>query len=434
MKKIFSLLLLSIVFCACAPAQTPTPLAAPATQAAQTQPSAQTPVQLTYWHALTGVSGSAQDDLAQEFNASQTAIQVTSEFQGSFYTEIEEKVLIAYAGGDAPEVSQIGTYQIREYARAGMLVDLTPYIQGENGLSTADFPEKILAAGKVGDGIYWLPFNIAVPVLYYNQEAFQEAGLTQPPQTWDEFYDYTRRLTVRDENGAVQRAGTALWDMSWAMLSAIWSEGGDLTDAEYHNITLNDPQAVKVLSRFQDLVKEGAAVLPDKASGGHRGAFKNGQAAMILDSPSPFNEIYEQAVGFTPAVANYPAGARGKVYAPGAGGLVMLSTTPPEKRAAAWSFIKFMLSPKSLGSYTRQTSYIAYYPAAQQEVGDLLKDERYATIYAAVPHVRWDFALYNAPPVRDGFEKAWQKIFFDLADVQKTLDEANTEAKNAWAN
>jgi hypothetical protein len=30
--------------------------------------------------------------------------------------------------------------------------------------------------------------------------------------------------------------------------------------------------------------------------------------------------------------------------------------------------------------------------------------------------------------VRNAFERAWQKIFFDLADVQKTLKAANEKA------
>ena len=149
---------------------------------------------------------------------------------------------------------------------------------------------------------------------------------------------------------------------------------------------------------------------------------------MILDSPSPYAEIIAQSIGFTPNVAAFPAGKHGKVYAPGAGGLVMLSNTPPEKRAAAWQFIQYMLSPKSLADYCKKTSYIAYYPRAQKEMGDFLQKPHYSTMYEAVPFIRWDFSLYALPPVRDGFEEAWQKIFFDLADIQTTLDSANEKA------
>ncbi len=398
------------------------------TSAPQQAAEAEQPIQLVYWHTLTGMASSAQDELAEAFNASQNRIRVASEFQGSFYSEIGTKLLAAYGSGNAPEVSQLGTYEVGPFVEAGALVDLTPFIRSQDGLDIEDFPASILAAGEVDGGIYWLPFNIAVPLLYYNQEAFNEAGITSPPQTWDEFFEAARKLTKRDENGNTTRYGVAYWDISWPMLSAVWSQGGELMDKSTQQPTLNSPIIAETLKPFQDLVKEGAAIIPDKASGGHRAAFKNGKAAMIFDSPSPYAEIISQSVGFTPNVAPLPAGKKGKIYAPGAGGLVMLSTTPPEKRAAAWQFIKFMLSPKSLAEYCKKTGYIAYYPEAQEEMGEMLQHPHYAAMYSAVPFVRWDFSLYRFPPARDGFEEAWQKIFFDLADIPSTLEAANQKA------
>jgi hypothetical protein len=87
-----------------------------------------------------------------------------------------------------------------------------------------------------------------------------------------------------------------------------------------------------------------------------------------------------------------------------------------------------MLSPKSLAEYCKKTGYIAYYPEAQEEMGEMLQHPHYAAMYSAVPFVRWDFSLYRFPPARDGFEEAWQKIFFDLADIPSTLEAANQKA------
>lgn len=439
-RKCFHLTLIASVLFSALAACTPTsatPMAgnASAVPAATTAaPGTAGVIELTYWHTLPGVAGQAQDELVSRFNASQERIRVTSEFQGNFYTELAANLLTAYGAGSAPEVSQLGTYEILAFTKSGVLVDLKPYLSGADGIDTRDWPQTLLSAGEVAwpkgqEDIYWLPFNIAVPVLYYNQEAFEQAGLPGPPQTWDEFFEDARKLTVRDANGVVQRLGVAYWGISWPMLSTIWSEGGELTNKDYSNITLNDPIAVEVLTRFQDLVKEGAAALPDEASGGQRGAFKNGRAAMILDSPSIFGEVYEQAVGFTPGVANYPAGKAGRVYAPGAGGLVMLSTTPPEKREAAWQFLKFMLSADSIAYFTRRTGYAAFFAAAQEKAADFLKDERYATIQRGLAYIRADFSINESAAVRNAFEEAWQKIFFQLADVRTALDEADAKAE-----
>jgi sn-glycerol 3-phosphate transport system substrate-binding protein len=381
---------------------------------------------ITFWH--TNAAGDVQDELVAIFNASQSEIFVVSEFQGG-YGDLATNLLTAHAAGVGPDVTQLGTFEIVEFAKSGVLVDLKPFIEGADGLDTSDFPGTMLSAGQVGDQIVWLPLNVSVPVLYYNQEAFVEAGLPGPPETWEQFYDYARQLTVKDANGVVQRTGTALWGISWPLLSTVWSEGGEFTTKDYSNVTLNDPIVAEVMTEYQNLVQEGAATLPDAASGGHRAAFKNGQAAMILDSPAPFAEIFAESVGFTPAVANYPAGAAGKVYAPGGGGIAMMAITPEEKRAAAWKFIKFMLEDESLALLAERSGYAAFTEGARQSAGSFLADERYTIMHEALPYLRGDFSMNTSPAVRTAFDEALQKILLQDADVQATLDEADTKAE-----
>lgn len=382
--------------------------------------------ELTYWY--TSAAGDAQAELVNIFNASQDQIFVKAEVQGN-YSDLATKLLAAHAAGVGPEVTQLGTFEIVEFAKSEVLVDLRPYIEGANGIDTNDWPGTMLSAGDIEGQIVWLPLNVSVPVLYYNQEALAEAGLSGPPQSWQEFFDYARKLTIKDDNGVVQRTGTAMWGISWPILSHVWSEGGEFTTKDYSNVTLNDPTVVQVMAEYQKLIQEGAATLPDQASGGHRGAFKNGKAAMILDSPAPFAEIFAESVGFTPAVANYPAGAAGQVYAPGGGGIAMMAITPEDKREAAWTFIKFMLNDESLAYLAERSGYAAFTEGARQSAGGFLSDERYAIMHEALPYLRGDFSMNTSPAVRTAFDEALQKILVDNADVQATLDEADAKAE-----
>jgi ABC-type glycerol-3-phosphate transport system substrate-binding protein len=150
---------------------------------------------------------------------------------------------------------------------------------------------------------------------------------------------------------------------------------------------------------------------------------------MILDSPAPFAEIFAESVGFTPAVANYPAGEAGKVYAPGGGGIAMMALTPEDKQDAAWSLIKFMLDDESLALLAERSGYAAFTEGARQAAGDFLADERYATMHQALPHLRGDFSMNTSPAVRTAFDEALQKILVEQADVQTTLDEADAKAE-----
>lgn len=384
--------------------------------------------ELVYWRSLTGAAGDAQDRLVEGFNELEDRIHVTSEFQGSL-SELATKLVTAATAGQGPDIAQVGTFEIRSFAREGLLVDLTPFMAGSDGIDTADWPGTIAQAGLVDGRVYWLPFNVAVPVLYYNADALERTGIARMPDTWDGFFDLARRLTERDASGRVTRAGLALWDITWPYLAMIWSEGGELTNRDYSNVTLNDPVVIAVLTRLQALVKEGSAIMPNPAAGGHRAAFMSGQAAMILDSPAPFDEIMRNAVGFKPAVASYPAGKAGRVYPPGGAGIAMLARTPKDRRAAAWTFMKYLLSPSSLAYYAEKSGYLAFTGQSQALAAELLAQPERATMHKALEFVRGDFSVTMSPAVRTAFDDAFKKIVVDLADVKTTLDEADLRAE-----
>ena len=225
---------------------------------------------------------------------------------------------------------------------------MKPLIEGADGVDTSGWPNDLKTAGEVDGKLYWVPFNVSVPVLYLNESHLKEAGISGPPRMWDEFFKYARALTKRDADGKVVRNGLALWDITWPLISAIWSEGGEVTDRGYTKITIDDPVTIDVMRKFQVLMKEGAAAMPPQATGGQRNAFVRGQASMILDSPAPMHDFFEyahgaeaRANGFSPMVAQYPEGKRGRVYAPGGGGLVILKTDDPKRLRAAWSFVRY---------------------------------------------------------------------------------------------
>jgi sn-glycerol 3-phosphate transport system substrate-binding protein len=390
-------------------------------------------VAITYWRTLTGSAGDAQDVLAARFNDARDDMRVTVQFQGS-YADLAGKLMTAASANRGPDVAQLGTFEIRQFAQSGLLLDLRPYLEGPDGIDLDAWPGTIARAGEVDGGIYWIPFNVSVPVLFYNREALAEAGLDGPPETWDAFFEAARSLTTRDASGGVTREGAAFWNITWPFYSMIWSEGGELTNADHSDITLNHPVAVEVMERVRDLVAEGAASLPDRTAGGHRAAFINGRAAMILDSPAALQDIFAQAQGFTPAVALYPGGKAGRVYAPGGGGLVIPATTPEDRREAAWAFIRHLVSADSLAYYARETGYLAFTPDALESDKSLLAEEPYATLHRALPHIRGDFSITSEPAVRNAFDEAFQKIVVAGEDPKAALDEADRRAEEGVRN
>ena len=53
-----------------------------------------------------------------------------------------------------------------------------------------------------------MPFNSSTPVLYYNVEAFEKAGLDpdKPPKTWPEVAEYAKKLVAAGYPGGFSTA------------------------------------------------------------------------------------------------------------------------------------------------------------------------------------------------------------------------------------
>jgi ABC-type glycerol-3-phosphate transport system substrate-binding protein len=57
--------------------------------------------------------------------------------------------------------------------------------------------------------IYALPFYVDTLALYYDEDAFLNKSLISPPKDWEEFAEYTKKLTILDKKGNLVRSGAA---------------------------------------------------------------------------------------------------------------------------------------------------------------------------------------------------------------------------------
>lgn len=93
---------------------------------------------------------------------------------------------------------------------------LLPYLSSipKDVMDTTTFERTFYPVTKktlfFNSNYYGLPLEIDGLVLLYNQNLFDQAGLTSPPQTWDQLREYAKKLTKRDEEGNIIQSGAAL--------------------------------------------------------------------------------------------------------------------------------------------------------------------------------------------------------------------------------
>ena len=318
---------------------------------------AQDATEIVYWSALDGPRAEAQDELVQRFNESQDDVQVEVQFQGS-YAEVLQKYLAALAAGNAPEVVLLCDTCYGALSREGALQPLDPLLDGPNGLDRSTFVGAFLSGGQgLDEQLYFMPFATSTPILYYNPQLFEEAGLDGPPGTWDEFFEAAR--TIREETGAYG-VSLAANNWGWQFQSQIWSQGGEYSTVDFETF-VDSPVWIEEWTRWRDLIHEhDAARIPGSAEGGPFGDFLNGRSAMFIASTGLLTSAHEQASGFDPATAMLPEGTAGRVLPTGGSGLAISANLSDEEQEAAWEFVTFMVSPQSNAYFAEQTGYMPF--------------------------------------------------------------------------
>ena len=179
---------------------------------------AQEPVQLRFvslaWQpqAIESVT-----QLVDEWNANNPDIQV--EYQQVDWGSIQDYLITSFETGDVPDIFHYESAAILDFGRRGYLTDLSPMLSDD--LET-DVVAGAWASATGEDGEIWgVPFLWESLITLYNEDLFEEAGVTPPtvedPWTWDEMREAARTLT-KDTDGDGQ---TDQWGAAFGLRSPV---------------------------------------------------------------------------------------------------------------------------------------------------------------------------------------------------------------------
>lgn len=213
-----------------------------------------TPVTLAYWNVF-----EESYNIGDLINAYQKEHpHITIEYKNFTYAEYEETLLNAFAEDRGPDIFSINTTWMRKYQPkiAALPATVTiPYqvtrgtikkeIFTENRttktLTLKDikslYPDVIYDNQVIDNQIYGLPLSIDTLALFYNRDLLNNAGISAPPKTWDEFNADVIKLTKQDAKGNIIQAGAAIGTAdnvarSTDILSLIMMQNGtQMTDA-----------------------------------------------------------------------------------------------------------------------------------------------------------------------------------------------------------
>ncbi|HIX76473.1 MAG TPA: ABC transporter substrate-binding protein [Candidatus Fusicatenibacter merdavium] len=329
---------------------------------------------VTFWHSMGGVNGEAMDYLVNKFNEENTdGITVEAVYQGEYDDTINKlkSAQIGNMGADLVQIYDLGT---RFMIDSGWVIPMQEMIDAD-GYDVSQIEPNVAAYYTTEDGtMYSMPFNSSTPLLYYNKDMFDAAGITEIPTSLPEIAEVGDALM--NQGGAQEVIAISIY--GWYFEQFLCKQGLDMVDngngreaAATKVVFDENGGALNILNAWYDLYQQGYA--PNVGRSGSDTAttdFTSGKAAMMLGSTASLKQVLEDSGGnFEVGTAYYPAVSpddQGGVSIGGAS-LWALNNNDEKQAAATWKFIKFLISPESQAYWNAQTGYFPIVTAAQEE-------------------------------------------------------------------
>ncbi len=287
--------------------------------------------------------------LIEEFEAQHPNIDVKYEVINSEYMDVIKTRLI---GDVAPDVFYLEAFTAPLLMKYEVLEPLDGYITPEFHL--ADFEPLLLNAFKRNGKIYGLPKDFSTLALFYNKQAFAEAGISQPPQTWDELLTVSKQLTV-DKNGdrKPDQYGFGLAPELARQVFMMQAFGGRLNDANGY-ATFANPASLKGLELLVNQYRrDRTAALPtDVGATWGSEMLGQGKAAMVIEGPWSIPYFQETFPSLEFGTAEVPTvnGKRGTM----AYTVAYVINRKSNHKEAAWKLIAFLTSKQGMKTWAQQ--------------------------------------------------------------------------------
>lgn len=146
---------------------------------------------MTLWHnSTTGPGVEFWEQTVADFEKDNPG--VTIDIQSIQNEDLDGKLQTALNSGDAPDIFlQRGGGKMAAMVKAGQLKDLTDAISGP---AADEIPDASYSANSLDGKIYAMPVAVLPGGLFYSQDLFDQAGITENPTTLDELEEATVAL------------------------------------------------------------------------------------------------------------------------------------------------------------------------------------------------------------------------------------------------
>ncbi len=326
------------------------------------------------------------------------------------------------AAGTPPDVINTQGALWLEYAAGGALLDMTPLIAQDEAMR-GRFNAEYLANWTYEGRNFMLPFYITKTLLFFNKPMFQRAGLSGPPQNFDQILEFAGKMGQGDATGFLTL------NFDWLYWPLFAMNGIELLTPDLRRPAFNTPKAIEVVEKLARASDTGAI---NKISWTGRwvepnGAFAAGNVGMLHAHSPAYFFVKGQGSWITPdslGVAHAPGG----YSTPNSHGLgISKGSRNPE---LAWAFLKHITANEQASQFATQRRILTGNTAVDQALLASLRTEDpqvFAVLTTQLEHTdkmvgKWPLA--NDARVKDAFWAELQSALLGRKPAGQALADA----------
>jgi multiple sugar transport system substrate-binding protein len=374
-------------------------------------------------------------DAAKEFEKTHPQIKVNVTVLPSTQADVDLKLNAAVLAGSYPDVLSAFLSTMSTRNPQGEFAPLDKYIRAWS--DKKDIFGSVYDIGKINNKIMGLGYYPNPEILVYRKDYFKEAGLdpNHPPTNWDELAAYAKKLTVRDGNNNVTRAGFDIPALNAQVFFKPFcrQNGALVIDNKKMKPLFTDPKMVEAFDYLIKLKNENVSI-PFNYQKKDSIPFQYGRSAISTLQPTQLVSILDADPTLKDKIGLVPVLSRQK-KSDFCGYRLFTMGSSSKHKNESWEFIKFMMSKEQMREryksikippvrQSMENDFIAADPAFNKVVMDYVKNGQgdntvsWNTLATKYLHQAWEEAYSGKKTSAQALKDAQAGLLKELKSMK----------------
>ncbi|WP_053204663.1 extracellular solute-binding protein [Jiangella muralis] len=359
------------------------------------------------------------DEIIASFEEANPDITVNLEVQS--WDNINDVIRTKVQAGEAPDILNIDAFS--GFAKDDLLYPADDVVSED---TFGDFQESFVENATLDGTVYGLPMIASARALFYNEDVLAQAGITEPPATWDDLL--AAGTAIAGLGTGVFGYGMPLGSEEAQAETSIWTFGGGGTWTDGDAITVDTPENLAAVEFMKQLIDAGATQ-PDPGATDRTpmlDVFIQGSIAMAVGLPPTIGQIEERNPALNYGIAPVPT-QDGSPVTLGVADHLMAFRNDDDKQEAITAFLDHFFSTDVYLSFVDTEGFL---PTTKSGAEGTANAERFADFLALLPDAQFYPSTNEAWAATQG---ALQSLVGQIQtqDAASVLQQIQASADNA---